>query len=162
MKNNDVVQYIEKLCQVAKEKALLQDNEDAQMYFNYALKNCQSSNDCLAVFQQINNSALENKEYLAYYALYKALDKSDDAVMEMFALIRHSETAEDINSLLQIFPDPIYHFLLNKAKNTQDKSLVACMFLPQSRYISDPDPEMVLEEINHSLDIAYDYWKKAC
>ena len=143
----ELTAYLARVCDAAREKSLLGQEADSAGYFMKALDLAKTSTDFITISLHIFRSDLHGNKYFAYSCFLRALEVSTNPVRIFKRCLRRKDMTFMVTEFMAKMPDHLFHFMLEKCRNEEEKREIASAFRPLSIYISDPDPLIILGQI---------------
>lgn len=143
-KTMEQMNYIKRLCQVAKEKSLLGYPTDSTYYFQKAIAIAENSNQFLCITESIYKADLQNNKFLAYTAFLKSLDLAEKPVALFRKILRRKDLLPMVSEFIAKMPDLLFHHLIIHTNSAQERLELAEIFAPMTNSISDPDPKFYI------------------
>lgn len=134
------INYIKRLCQVAKEKSLFGYHSDSTYYFQKAIAIAETSNQFLCIAEAIYKADLQNNKFLAYTAFLKSLDVAKKPVSQFRKTLKRSDLMPMISDFIAKMPDMLFHHLMIQTDSEKERLELMAVFEPMLGSFSEQFP----------------------
>jgi hypothetical protein len=140
IKTMEQINYIKRLCQVAKEKSLFGYHSDSTYYFQKAIAIAETSNQFLCITEAIYKADLQNNKFLAYTAYLKSLDVAQNPVSLFRKTLKNRDLMPMVSEFAAKMPDMLFHHLMIQTETAQDRMELVALFASISKSVSKQLP----------------------